>query len=479
VRKSGNVHSVKSALRTGAGLASLLLTLFVAGTMTVGARSPGVAEGAASVLTGSTERTARAIEPAAPVEEPALVPPQECAGRPSRMTLFSFPFRPQAGAPVRFVAVSRERLAPFTADVEGRDVRTVLEPTDHWAPGPYAWEFVAPDLAAGDYSVTLRDPRDGGTLGCATLRVWPAGSARERFVAGDAVWPVRREWNGALEDLYSIWVARLFRVPEDFHGGWHRLHAVFRDPARNLLHDALGWQEDEGAAQVAGRPTAIRARADCGDLPYTLRAYFAWKLELPFRFQRCNRGNALVGAECYEERSNLTDRFAGQTDPVERFNRFLETYVASGVHSATPRTLPEDETSDFYPIEMSRTALRPGTVYVWPYGHLLVVTDWQEDVAGGLSLVAVDGHTDGTVTFKRFSPQNFPYLPGLRTTGFKTFRPVVYAQGEIRPVANAAIATYETPLLFSEEQYRFRHSSDFYQAVQQVSALFPALPPGS
>jgi hypothetical protein len=127
---------------------------------------------------------------------------------------------------------------------------------------------------------------------------------------------------------------------------------------------------------------------------------------------------------------------------------------------------------------MTRAALRPGTVYVWPYGHLLVISDWQEDEANGLSLVAVDGHPDGTVTFKRFSPRNFPYLPGLRTAGFKAFRPVVYALGEVVPVDNAGLASYQTPLLFSEEQYRFRRSGDFYRAVQQVSALFPLEPPG-
>ncbi|MBI5499305.1 MAG: hypothetical protein HY907_03615 [Deltaproteobacteria bacterium] len=471
---------MKLSLRAGAGLASLILVLCVAPTL-VRRDAPGRPAApvrgrpAAGVVIASAAPARAAAVPAALAEEP----PQTCAGVPARASTFSFPMEPREGEAVRLVAVSREALAPYVAEVSGARESVMLEPADRWGPGPYGSEFRAGVLGAGEYDVTLRDPVGGTILGCSTLRVLPAGARREREADGDAVWPIRRAWSGVLEDLYSVWVSRLFRTPGNFRGGWHRLHAVFRDPDRNVLYGALGWAEDDAGTADAPRPTAVRARADCGDLPYVLRAYFAWKLELPFRFQRCNRRNALQGAECYEERSNLTERYRGRSDPVERFNRFLETWVTVGVHSATPRTLPEDDGSDFYPIEMTRTALRPGTVYVWPYGHLLVITDWIEDEAGGVSLVAVDGHIDGTVTFKHFSPQNFPYLPGLRTFGFKTFRPIVYADGEIRPVDNAGIAAAEVPLVFSEEQYRFRRSRDFYRAVWRVSALFADDPSGS
>ncbi|MBN1771876.1 MAG: hypothetical protein JXB32_11475 [Deltaproteobacteria bacterium] len=461
---------MKLVLRTAAGLGSLAAVLFVAGTMARGPGSPG------AVPTESAAGTTAAGRPVAVPTTPRLPTPRPttgCDGTTDRVALFVFPFRPRAGEPVRLVGVSREHLAPVAAEVDGARV----EATAQWGPGPYGWEFRLDGLPAGTH-VARAVTTEGRSLGCARWSVAEASSEPVRSVAGPEAWPVARAWSATFEDLYSVWVARLFAVPEDFRGGWHRLHAVFRDAERNLLHDALGWDED-GTAAARGGPSAIRARADCGDLPYTLRAYFAWKFGLPFRFQRCNRRNALVGAECYEERTNLTDRFASIDDPVERFNRFLEAWVAPGVHSATPRTLPEDGTSDFYPIEMSRAALRPGTVYVWPYGHLLVISDWHEDPVGGLSLVAVDGHPDGTLTFKRFSPRNFPYLPGLRTAGFKAFRPVVAVADEVRPVDDVRRVEQTTGLPFSEEQYRFRRSTDFYRAVQQVSALFVPEDPGT
>jgi len=454
---------VKSVLRTAAGLGSLVVVLFVAGTM---AREAG-SSGARSVASGGV--TGFRPPPAAPIPPPAIRSSSgqgECAGTPERVALFVVPFLPREGEPVRLIGVSREPLEPFMLEEGGRRIAAA----EAWGPGPYGWEFRLDALAAGRH-VARAATAAGDALGCVSWTVAEAAAGRSRAAVGDVVWPVARAWSATFEDLYSVWVARLFAVPEGFRGGWHRLHAVFRDPERNVLHDALGWEED-GAATGRGGPSAIRARADCGDLPYTLRAYFAWKFGLPFRFQRCNRGNALAGAECYEERTNLTDRFAAIADPVERFNRFLEAWVVPGVHSATPRTLPEDEASDFYPVELSRAALRPGTVYVWPYGHLLVVSDWQEDAAGGLSLVAVDGHPDGTVTFKRFSPRNFPYLPGLRTAGFKAFRPVVAVGDAVRPVDDLGRVSQTTGLPFSEEQYRFRRSADFYRAMAQVSSLF-------
>ena len=462
---------MKFVLRTAAGFGSLVTILFVAGTMARDPRTP--VAGPSHVEAAGAASAEPAADPTPPV---ATIPGPTtgCDGAGDRVALFVLPFQPRAGAPVRVIGVSRERLAPFAALVGDRR----FEPEATWGPGPYGWEFRLDGLAAGTH-VVRAVTATGDALGCVRWWVAPASIEPVRAVAGPEAWPVARAWSATLEDLYSVWVARLFAVPEDFHGGWHRLHAVFRDTERNVLHDALGWGEDGTAAAARGGPSAIRARADCGDLPYTLRAYFAWKFGLPFRFQRCNRRNALLGAECYEERSNLTDRFASVGDPVERFNRFLETWVAPGVHSATPRTLPEDDTSDFYPVEMSRAALRPGTVYVWPHGHLLVISDWHEDPVGGLSLVAVDGHPDGTVTFKRFSPKNFPYLPGLRTAGFKAFRPVVAEGADVRPVDDARRVGLATGLPFSEEQYRFRRSADFYRAVQQVSSLFIPEDPGT
>lgn len=370
---------------------------------------------------------------------------------------------------MRLVVAAGEDLFDPVLEIRTRVISRLVAPTDHWGSGPHGWTFGVEALPAGEYEIRVRTADARRAAGCLPLRVSPGPAARARVAEGETVWPIRTDWTPALEDLYAVWVSRLFRVPVDFRGGWRRLHVVLRDPERNLLHDALGWSEDGALQDPEVDGPAVRARADCGDLPYALRAYFSWKMGLPFRFRRCLRGSAPSGAECYEERSNLSSRFAAVIDPVERFNRFLETDLVNGVHSATPRSLPDDEDSDFYPIEVDRGALRPGTVYVWPYGHLLVLTD-VVDGGGpeGPVLMAVDGHGDGSVTVKRFGPRNFPYAPGLRTPGFKAFRPVRYDGVAIRPIGNDDLRNGAGPSPFSVDQYRFRGAEEFYRSVEEA-----------
>ena len=60
---------------------------------------------------------------------------------------------------------------------------------------------------------------------------------------------------------------------------------MLRDRTRNVLHDHLSAGEDD-----AGRHAQF-IQPDCADLPYFLRAYFAWKLGLPFGYSECSRGD--------------------------------------------------------------------------------------------------------------------------------------------------------------------------------------------
>src|SRR5438093_1222971 len=59
------------------------------------------------------------------------------------------------------------------------------------------------------------------------------------------------------------------------------LHAVLRDRSRNFLFNHLGLGEDE---------MKLVLRPDCADLPYFLRAYYAFKMGLPFGYSKCTRG---------------------------------------------------------------------------------------------------------------------------------------------------------------------------------------------
>ena len=103
------------------------------------------------------------------------------------------------------------------------------------------------------------------------------------------------QWDHRYENFYSAWIATLFDAPVDQSLDFRPLHQALRDPARNFLYGYLGLREDD-----AKNKAAIKATPDCADLPYFLRAYFSWKLGLPFGFRDCDRGNESRAAALHD-----------------------------------------------------------------------------------------------------------------------------------------------------------------------------------
>jgi hypothetical protein len=216
---------------------------------------------------------------------------------------------------------------------------------------------------------------------------------------------LRNTWNRETENLYSAWIEKLFDAPLDATLSWKALHEVLRDRSRNVLFNHLGLREDSMGMIV---------RPDCADLPYFLRAYFAFKMGLPFGYTKCTRGGGGEGPKCHgwwniqnlepppapepppEQRiaspTGVMEMFhapAPQPQPVvppvsrlaalkrlglaAGFGEYLRSAVADGVHSGTGRTALSDDNSDYYPVALKEDTLRPGTVYIDPYGHVLVL----------------------------------------------------------------------------------------------------------
>ncbi|MDJ0761670.1 MAG: hypothetical protein QNJ97_01680 [Myxococcota bacterium] len=307
---------------------------------------------------------------------------------------------------------------------------------------------IAP-IKAGDWHIELTD-HDNRVLARKEVSVATA-PVPGRPASSTGIWKVEREWDAAWERVFSFWISRLFRpLANQQNKGWKPLHQVLQNKTRNFLYNRLGHKEDNPKSEVH-----IRARADCGDLPYQLRAYFAWKFGLPFRFRNCNRGDSRHGPTCRISFDNLEDRYDKIANPVARFNAFIEESIAWRVHSGTMRTLPEDEGSDFYPIALHRSAIRPGTVFVDVGGHALMVSQWDRN-----GLFGVDGHPDKTVTRRRFSPKYFKYVAGTRTGGFKAFRPVTLQGERIVPRANGTALPS-----FSLEQYAYTDKKQFFDRM--------------
>ena len=291
--------------------------------------------------------------------------------------------------------------------------------------------------AAGEFTVVVG--RAGTGRACLRVKVRAqAGREAPPPAPGNVAWPSVRAWDAGEEALYSAWVRELFHAELGADLATTALDQITGDRARNLLHGALGWDED------ARHPTGLAMRPDCADTPYFLRAYYAWKRGLPFAFRSCSRGSPGKAPRCGEPVANSKPQEATGPQPGQlgAVQYYMRRTLAWGVHTGNGRVAMTDERSDLYPVRLDRRALRPGTVYADPYGHILVLVELFAGVGGRPGvLYAIDGQPDGSITRKRFWEGNFLWNPdpGLGGSGFKNFRPVVITDGVAAQLGDAEI----------------------------------------
>jgi len=206
---------------------------------------------------------------------------------------------------------------------------------------------------------------------------------------------------------------------------------------------------------------------DCADNPFYLRAYFAWKLGLPFGYHLCDRGSLVHNPKTGQWITN--EAYSSKIQPALAFNAFLRG-VMNGVHSGTARTALDDENSDYYPVSLDRDALRPGVVFADPYGHTLTLISWipQTNSRPGL-LLAVDAQPDGTVAVKRFWKGNFLFNTTgvVGEPGFKAFRPILVSNGLPCLVHNKELTTSSGFIPYSLQQRKMK-TSDFYHSMDRL-----------
>jgi hypothetical protein len=340
--------------------------------------------------------------------------------------------------------------------LSGKSTQT-LETVRRGGP-PFSLSAEIPSPVAGSLRVAVT--AQGKTISCRRIEVAARAPSGTRRPQGPGAWVVTRSWNRNLENLYSAWIERLFDAPPDVALGFPSLAPVIRDRARNFLWGHLGLREDD-----AKNKAAPRAEPDCADLPYYLRATFAWKMGLPFGIRDCNRGSSDRAPTCGPLITQDTPTEG--KDELDRFRRFLRL-LANKAHSGSARTALDDEDTDFYPVKLSREALRPGVIYADPYGHVLMISRWvdQSGDKGG-RLFAVDGQPDNSVGRKRFWEGTFLFTSDLKSAGpgFKAFRPLEKAaDGTWTVLNNHALETDRRFAPFSREQATLSRE-DFYAAV--------------
>jgi hypothetical protein len=406
---------------------------------------------------------------ARPVPLPA---PARCLPA-GEVSLFVGPRSPHTGRPLRVVAHSEK---PFSGalvlrDPDGAPVQ--LSDERHGGP-PYWWIAEIPAARSGTYRAIVQ--RSGGpgavdTLtSCLEIKV-EEEPPLDKTRAWGVVWGNQRAWDREAENLYSAWIERLFDAPLAEQLSWAALHEVLRDPKRNFLHDHFDEGEDDGGKG------AQAIDPDCADLPYFLRAYFSFKLGLPFGYSSCTRGGGGLGPKCLSFRSNLFQA-PQRSSAFATFTDFLRGKLADTVHSGTGRAPAEDNGGDYYPVPLSFESLRPGTIYADPYGHILVVTKRipQTESAGGI-LLAVDGQPDATVARKRFWRGSFLFAlePEMGSPGFKRFRPVRHDAKGVHALTNQEIADDKSYGDYSLDQYK-AGVEGFYDRMDEVLSPSPLDP---
>jgi hypothetical protein len=286
-------------------------------------------------------------------------------------------------------------------------------------------------------------------------------SARQQPKGGGVIWKSVRGWDSGMEALYSAWINALFSGYDD-NSSWKALHEVTQNPDHNFLFDYLSLGEDDAAGN-----NKLIMQPDCADNPFYLRAYFAWKLGLPFGFHICDRGSLSHNPRTGQWITNEIS--TSKTNPVTAFNAFLRM-VMNGVQSGTARTGLDDESSDYYPVPLEQGTLRPGTVFADPYGHTLVIVGRTPQTNGhpGL-LLSVDAQPDGTVGIKRFWKGNFLFNTSgvIGEPGFKAFRPIELNKGVAHPVMNKSLKASSGFVPFSMQQEKMK-SEVFYHTMDRL-----------
>lgn len=214
----------------------------------------------------------------------------------------------------------------------------------------------------------------------------------------------KTEWSASDERAYSEFIAAIGK------SDCRKVDECLRSPA-NIYRSS----DPKGAYYFS----------DCADLPYMLRAYFAWKNGLPFSYAS---GVAAVGASKdlrYSRYGNYVFARQDIVAPVEGANpnaRSVLNAISNTISSAMFRFAPgmnRGEATDFYPVKIAPGSIRPGTVIYDPNGHVAVVYDVDDE--GRIRFI--DAHPDNSLTRGNYGRRFVRASPPMGA-GFKNWRPL-------------------------------------------------------
>jgi hypothetical protein len=166
-------------------------------------------------------------------------------------------------------------------------------------------------------------------------------------------------------------------------------------------------------------PEGIEFRADCADLPYVLRFYYAWKRGLPFAYVSVAEPRGYTRDMRYTRRGNAVAERVTVPSGESSGYTVLET-LRDTISSAYYRMDPELETplpQDLYSPAITPRSIHPGTVIYDPNGHLATV--YRVDPDGRIHYL--DAHPDSSMT-RGFYDLRFVRSSPAMGAGFKNWR---------------------------------------------------------
>ena len=435
----------------------------------------------------------------------------------AEITVLPSPMAPWTGAPLRVMVVADKPVEGMLSLI-APDGSVAVKPAERRVGPPYSWFAEVATPTAGTWHARLEGDRTAADCSPVIRDIAVAARKPEPLrTPPGSIWQVRNNWNSTNEALFSAWIEKLFDAPPDQDLSWKVWQEVLHDQSRNFLFNYLGRGEDN--AQTGLRP-------DCADFVYFLRAYFAFKMGLPFGYSNCSRGFGGKPPKCYQwfdiehpevtrpppppeqevaappppappeqpAPSLLGGLFARSQPPVEppatapaspvppkrkppaTFSEYLRD-VGDVVQTGAVRA--GDDNADFYTVPLTQQALRPGAVYADPYGHVLMLVHRVPEANGTPGVfLAVDAEPDGSITRKRFWRGNFLFVhePSLGSPGFKHFRPIMREKnGPLRRLSNADIGKNPQYGDYSPEQSQIT-AEEFYDRMDDVMSPEPLDP---
>ena len=254
--------------------------------------------------------------------------------------------------------------------------------------------------------------------------------------------------------LRTAWTERDEKGYEEFvqrigESGCRTMHACLTSAASNPLYRA-------------SNPAGMHFYADCADLPYMLRAYYAWKNGLPFSYSTAVTPLGYSKDIRYTARGNIIssrrDLVEAGLDARRAIPQIVDTISSAHYRyppSYTGRLLP-----DHYPVKIARDSIKPGTIIYDPNGHVAVIYK----VTGEGRIHYIDTHPDNSLTRGIYGKAFARSSPGMGA-GFKRWRPLTlvgaaqgpdgsYHGGQIRLAADKDIADWSEEQFFGTEPNR-------------------------